>query len=159
MRSLAGHRSLQLVLDLAPAASDTEAEQKAMHRLAAEAVLATWAEARASGAEPLRAAAAESLLRNAIDTHLGGSKMPSDTLPALARQVYAVLGDIAAHLTPSDRAQLPSNPMSEPPMAAWLALAATPRQQADDPDCSAVWLTIIQALGSLRQGGPQWADC
>jgi hypothetical protein len=154
MRSYAGHRSLQLVLDLAPMVPDAEAEQKAMHRLAADAVLAAWTEASASCVEPLWAAEAESYLRNVIKELLGGIMVRSDVPPALARQVYAVLGEIAAQVAPSDRAQLRSNALSEPPMAAWLALAATPRRQADDPQCSAVWLTVIQALGSLRQGGP-----
>jgi hypothetical protein len=152
MRSLAGHHSLQLILDREPMLPDMEAEQKEMHRMAAGAVLATWAEVYASCTDPLRAGKAESWLHYAIDTYLGGLKMPSDNPPALARRVYAVLGDIIAQLSPSDRAQLRSSAMSEPPMAAWLALAAVPREQADDPDCSVVWLTVIQALGSMQQG-------
>lgn len=74
-------------------------------------------------------------------------------LPDLSRQVYAILHEIAEHLTPTDRAQLRTMLATEPPMLYWLLLGRVPGRLMDTPATEAVWRAVLPALGALRLGG------
>ena len=77
----------------------------------------------------------------------------SEEIPRLARSSRAALREIAAHLTPDDRATLRTMPLGEPPMAFWIHLAAAPREQSESTTTITVWKMVLRTLGSVGQLG------
>ncbi len=55
--------------------------------------------------------------------------------PQLSRRVYAMLNEIAAHLTPSDKARLRSMSMEHPTLTYWEILAAAPENLTSPGAC------------------------
>jgi hypothetical protein len=71
----------------------------------------------------------------------------------IAARVHAILHEMDAHLNPANRARIRSA-ARELPLDAWLALAAVPTADMDDPRTRQVWEAVARALGVVRQGGP-----
>ena len=78
--------------------------------------------------------------------------MPSNPNSGHSAHIHAVLYEMDAHLTPANRASIRST-ATDLPLDAWLALAAAPVSDMNDP-IRRVWETIVRALGVVRQGGP-----
>lgn len=74
--------------------------------------------------------------------------------PQLSRRVYATLNEIAAHLTPTDKARLRSMSMEHPTLTYWEILAAVPDSFTTPGPCDDAWRVIVKALGHLEHGGP-----
>jgi hypothetical protein len=70
--------------------------------------------------------------------------------PPLARQVFAILRDVAEHATPNDRARLRTMFLPEPPLSFWKLIAAVPQEQSDDGRCLTIWKIVLRALGDIR---------
>ena len=73
--------------------------------------------------------------------------------PQLSRRVYAMLSEIAAHLTPNDKARLRSMSMEHPTLTYWEILAAVPENLTSRGPCDEAWRVIAKALGHLELGG------
>jgi hypothetical protein len=153
LRDLLGHASLQLTLDLVADDPDTEAEQHALHAMAVSGICSVWREATALVRDPLAVARASLQLDYNIRQRFGGSLMPEQMPSSLATRVHAVLYEMDAHLTPTNRATIRSA-ANELPLDAWLALAAAPVPDMQDERTRQVWVTVVRALGVMRQGGP-----
>ena len=153
LRDVLGHASLQAVLDLVTETPDAEAEQRMLHEMAASGVRTVWAQVSKTLHDPLALARASLQLSYGMHFKLGENLMANDVNTELSSRVHAVLYDMDAHLTPSNRASIRSS-ATELPIDAWLALAAVPAADMDDPDTRQVWETIVRALGIVRQGGP-----
>ena len=101
----------------------------------------------------LAAAKAENKLAYRIQAELKGSTMtPTKVTPPLARQTYAIVQEIVAHLTPDDRARLRTISTSSPPLAFWKLMANVPAEQCDNPKCVGVWLIALSGMGHISQG-------
>jgi hypothetical protein len=153
LRDILGRASLQTILDLVADAPDTEAEQIALHSMAVSGIRTVWRDATSYVRDPLAVARASLQLDYSIRSKFGGTLMPEHTASSLATRVHAVLYDMDAHLTPSNRASIRSA-ANELPLDAWLALAAAPVADMDDTGTRQVWETVVRALGIVRQGGP-----
>jgi hypothetical protein len=141
------------LLDLVADAPDTEAEQIALHSMAVSGIRTVWRDATSTVRNPLAVARASLQLDYSIHSKFGGTLMPEHTASSLATRVHAVLHDMDAHLTPSNRASIRSA-ANELPLDAWLALAAAPVADMADTGTRQVWETVVRALGIVRQGGP-----
>jgi len=82
--------------------------------------------------------------------------MSEDTTTPLGQQVHATLHEMDAHLTPDNRARLRSAGPALP-LDAYIALAAVPASETDNPATMAVWQTAVRALGIIRHGGSPMA--
>ena len=138
----------EAILELLGVPANPAAEQQALQKVAVEVLRDVWA--IVSTGCPDRLAVAEGTARlNGRIFKLTGDR-PVETLPQLSKQVYAVLGEIVAHLTPGDRAKLRTMLTTDPPMLYWTLLSQVPRQLADDPAAEAVWRATMPALGAVR---------
>ena len=151
LRGLLGHASLQTILDLVAEVPDTEAEQRILHEMAASGLRIVWRGISVVLHNPLALARASLQLNYGMQLKLGEFLMP-DSVPSSA-QIHAALYEMDAHLTPTNRASIRSA-ATELPIDAWLALAAAPASDMDEPSTRQVWETIVRALGVVRQGGP-----
>ena len=73
--------------------------------------------------------------------------------PQLSRRIHAALGEIAAHLTPNDKARLRSMSIEHPTLTYWEILAAAPENLAAPGPCDKAWRVIAKALGHFDVGG------
>jgi hypothetical protein len=73
-------------------------------------------------------------------------------IPALARQNYAVLKEIAKHLSPDDRARLRTMSGSHLPISFWKLLAYAPAAHTDSDPCTEVWKVILGGMGYIGHG-------
>ena len=144
--------SLQVIIDLAQADLDAEAEQKVIHQFVVSHAWEVFLRARDTHQVILDAAHAENLFRGSAYRALGEAKLPTDDTPGLARRAYAVIREIAKHLTPDEKAHLRSSVLSTPSVIYWSILAAVPREQAEDTSAEAVWRTVIYAMGRISVG-------
>ena len=147
-----GHASVQLVFDLLNDSENAPEEQRRFDRLIASEVRLAFNLAATALVRPLHAARAEYRLEAGIHFRLKGESM-SKTFnpPPLARQTFAILREVADHATPTDRAQLRTMFLPEPPLSFWKMMAAVPQEQIDDEHCLAIWKIILRALGHVRQ--------
>ena len=153
LRGLLGHASLQTILDLVAETADTEAEQRILHEMAASGLRVVWQGVSVVSHNPLDLARASLQLNYGMQLKLGEFLMPDGNPSKLSAQIHAALYDMDAHLTPANRASIRSA-ATELPVDAWLALAAAPVSDMDDPKIRPVWETIVRALSVVRQGGP-----
>jgi len=153
LRGLLGHASLQTILDLVAETADTEAEQRILHEMAASGLRAVWQGVSVVSHTPLDLARASLQLNYGMQLKLGEFLMPDGNPSKLSAQIHAALYDMDAHLTPTNRASIRSA-ATDLPVDAWLALAAVPVSDMDDPKIRPVWETIVRALSVVRQGGP-----
>ena len=154
LSSVAGSASVQLVLDLLSGDPDPEKEQQGINHLVAHLVWGVFREVQSSFHDPLLVAAGEDHLRGKLILYFGIEAMQtSEEIPRLARSSRAALREIAAHLTPDDRATLRTMPLGEPPMAFWIHLAAAPREQSESTTTITVWKMVLRTLGSVGQLG------
>ena len=153
LRDLLGHASLQTILDLVADTPDTQAEQLTLHEMAAAGLRTVWEEVSVVLHDPLALARASLQLNYGMQLKLGEHLMPSNSNSGHSAHIHAVLYDMDAHLTPANRASIRST-ATELPLDAWLALAAAPVSDMNDPNTRRVWETIVRALGVVRQGGP-----
>ena len=77
--------------------------------------------------------------------------MERPEIPYLARQTHAIIDEMAAHLTPDDKARLRTMSLSEPPLSFWVLMGRVPPDQTDDERCIEVWKVILRGLGSMTQ--------
>jgi hypothetical protein len=152
-RALVGPPSVQMVLDLLHQDVDAAAEQQQLDQLVARSVRVVFDEAVGVLVELLHAARARERLLAGIRKQLMGATM-SDTegRPHLAAQTFAILQDMAAHLTPDDRARLRTMSLVDPPLSFWKLMARVPQRLAEDVACLAVWKTVLRAAGHVRPG-------
>ncbi len=153
LRDLLGHASLQTVLDLVADAPDTQAEQGMLHKMASSGLRTVWDQVSKTLNDPLALARASLQLNYGMHIKLGEHLMADDVHSELSSRVHAVLYDMDAHLTPSNRASIRSA-ATELPIAAWLVLAAVPAADMDEANTRLVWETIVRALSVVHQGGP-----
>jgi hypothetical protein len=153
LRGLLGHASLQTILDLVAETPDTEAEQRTLHEMAASGLRIVWHGVSVVLHDPLDLARASLQLNYGMQLKLGEYLMPESVPSKLSAQIHATLYEMDAHLTPTNRASIRSA-ATELPVDAWLALAAAPASDMDEPKTRMVWETIVRALGVVRQGGP-----
>lgn len=150
----AGMASVQLLLDLLGRDPDPEVEQRAMANLARKGAEYVFVCAADVCADPLRQARAELVLRNAMHVQLpGDERMAKNEIPSLARRVHAVLGDVASHLTPDERAALRTMGSGVPPMCLWAMLAQAPAELTGAGVRDEAWTTIFRAMGRVAPGG------
>ena len=153
LRDLLGHASLQTILDLVADTPDTQAEQLVFHEMAAAGLRTVWEEVSVVLHDPLALARASLQLNYGMQLKLGEHLMPSNPNSGHSAHIHAVLYEMDAHLTPANRASIRST-ATDLPLDAWLALAAAPVSDMNDPNIRRVWETIVRALGVVRQGGP-----
>lgn len=139
------------VLALLAGPPDPAAEQLALLKSAVAVLRAVWSQIATGCPDPLRRARGAYRLGASIDKLTGEPSMTDS--PDLARQVYAILNEIAEHLTPNDRARLRTMLSTEPPMLYWMLLGQVPPRLADRPATEAVWRAALPALGAIRPGG------
>src|SRR5262249_3056568 len=144
---------LQVILDLIVEPPDTQAEQRTLHSMAAEAIRAVWRDLTNPLSNHLPAARASLQLDYRMRDKFGEQLMTDDLLSQLGARVHAVLYEMDAHLTPANRASIRSA-ANELPLDAWLALAAAPTVDMTQSNTRQVWETVVRALGVVRQGGP-----
>ena len=149
---------LQWVIDRLQEPRDIEGEAASIEQVVAHAVrrafdIAVAATPRSEGAYR-RIAEAEGSLDWRISEHLkgGATEMTFDP-PQLGRRIHAALGEIAAHLTPQDKARLRSMAMEHPTLTYWEILAAVPESLSSAGPCDEAWRVIAKALGHLALGG------
>ena len=70
--------------------------------------------------------------------------MTDDLSSKFGTRVHAVLYDMDGHLTPDNRASIRSA-ARELPLDAWIALAAAPAAELDQPETRQVWETVVRA--------------
>ena len=150
-RTLVGPSSVQFVFDRLKDEEDIASEQKQLDQLVADAVIDAFDVAVTVSANPLRVARAEDRLRAGLRFDLGGAAMSDrDAIPPLARQTFAILNEIMAHLSPDDRARLRT--MShDPPLSFWKLMARVPELQAENDRCLAVWKVVLRTMGRVTQ--------
>jgi hypothetical protein len=137
-----GHQSVQLVFDLLNAPENVSSSRLRCGKLSISP----------HRHFPLHAARASERLETGIHFKLRGEAMSKEfNPPPLARQVFAILRDMAEHATPDDRARLRTMFLPEPPLSFWKMVAAAPQEQTDDARCLEVWKIILRSLGHLRQ--------
>jgi hypothetical protein len=153
LRDLLGHASLQTILDLVADTPDTQAEQITLHEMAAAGLRTVWEKVSVVLHDPLALARASLQLNHGMQLKLGEHLMPSNSNSGHGAHIHAVLYEMDAHLTPANRASIRST-ATDLPLDAWLALAAAPVSDMNDPNIRRVWETIVRALGVVRQGGP-----
>jgi hypothetical protein len=152
-RNLLGHQSLQVVLDLYADPPNTEAEQKQFNAMATAALGTVWREACTTVANPLLVARASLRLSDQMQAKFGEPLMTNGATSTLGKRVHAVLHDMTKHLTPDNRASIRSA-ARELPLAAYIALAAVPASEMDNPASRRVWEAGVRALGVVQHGGP-----
>jgi hypothetical protein len=153
LRDRIGPASLQVVLSLVDEPADTQREQQELNAMAAEGVRAVWTVTANSLHDALRAARAADYLDGVLYAKLGEHLMSSDTEVPLSRRVHATLHEMDAYLTPDNRARLRSAGKALP-LDAYVALAAVPASETDNPATMSVWQTVVRALGDIRHGDP-----
>jgi hypothetical protein len=150
-RNAVGHPSVQLVFDLLTVAENAQEEQQRFDVLIATEVRRAFNFAATALVRPLRAARAQRQLETGIRFKLKGENMAREfDPPPLARQVFAILCEIAEHATPNDRARLRTMFVPEPPLSFWKLIAAVPQEQTSDDQCLTIWKIVLRALGDLR---------
>jgi hypothetical protein len=149
---------LRWVFDRLQEPRDIEAEAASIEKIVAGAMrgafdIAVAATPRSEGAYR-RIADAEGSLAWRISEHLkkGEEEMAFDP-PQLSRRIHAALGEIAAHLTPNDKARLRSMSIEHPTLTYWEILAAAPENLTSPGACDGAWRVIAKALGHLDVGG------
>jgi hypothetical protein len=152
LRRLIGPQSLQLILDLVGDEPDAAREQKAMHEMAVAGIRQVWGEAISAIVGPLRAARATLHLDWRVYTTFQEHVMAEMPGTDLGRRTAAVLYAIDSHLTPSSRARIRSS-ATELPLDAYIAMAAAPASETNDPGARRVWEAAIRALSVVHQGG------
>jgi hypothetical protein len=146
-----GHKSVQLVFDLLNVPENVSDEQKRLDVLIAAEVRRVFNLAATALVRPLHAARASNRLEAGIHFRLRGEAMSKEfNPPPLARQVFAILRDMAEHATPDDRARLRTMFLPEPSFSFWKMMAAVPQEQTDNERCLGVWKIILRALGHVR---------
>jgi hypothetical protein len=153
LRHLLGHQSLQVILDLVADPPDAQAEQQSLHRMAASGTRTVWRRVVRALQDPLASARASLQLDYRMQDKFGEPLMTEDMASKLGSRVHAILYDMDAHLSPANRAGIRSA-ARELPLDAWLALAAAPKEDTDQPETRQVWEAGVRALGVVRQGGP-----
>jgi len=153
LRDLLGPKSLQVILDLLADPPDTQAEQKILHEMAAHGVRTVWQDVTRTLHDPLAVARASLQLSYRMQDKFKEWLMTEDLPSKLGPRVHAVLHDMDRHLSPDNRASIRSA-ARELPLDAWIALAAAPAAEMDQPGTRQVWETVVRALGVVRQGGP-----
>jgi hypothetical protein len=154
LRNRIGPASLQVVLSLVDQAPDTQREQKQLNAMAAQGVRAVWSVSANSLCDALHTARATDQLDGILYAKLGEHLMSAAEAEVPLRQrVHATLHEMDAHLTPDNRARLRSAGRALP-LDAYVALAAVPASETDNPATMSVWQTVVRALGDIRQGGP-----
>jgi hypothetical protein len=153
LRDLLGHASLQTILDLVADPPDTQAEQLVFHGMAAAGLRTVWEDVSVAVHDPLPLARASLQLNYGMQLKLGEHLMSYNPNSGHSAQIHAVLYEMDAHLTPDNRASIRSA-ATDLPLDAWLALAAAPVSDMNDPNTRRVWETIVRALAVVRQGGP-----
>jgi hypothetical protein len=150
---------LQWVIGRLQEPQDIEAEAVSIERIISGAVRrafdsAVAATPRSEGAYRRIADAAGSLAWR-ISEHLkGGVEELTFDPPQLSRRLHATLGEIAAHLTPNDKARLRSMSIEHPTLTYWEVLAAAPENLTSPGPCDEAWRVIAKALGHLDVSGP-----
>jgi hypothetical protein len=150
-RARVGPASVQLVFDLLNEEENGPEEQRRLNVLVAAEVRNAFNLAVSALIRPLYAARAEYRLEGGIRFKLKGEAMPARSEPPpLARQVFAVLRDIATHATPDDRARLRTMFLPSPPLTFWKHMASVPEQQTNDERCIEIWKIVFRAVGDMR---------
>jgi hypothetical protein len=146
--------SVQIVFDLLNAAEDPVEEQRQLDVLVATLVRQAFATAVSAMVRPLAAARAELRLNQGILTRLKGAAAmaPRPDIPALARQSFAILQEIAKRLSPDDRAQLRTMSLAHPPMSFWRLLAHAPAAHAECDRGVEIWKVILAGMGHVALG-------
>lgn len=127
-------------------------EQQQLDQLVATAVEQAFDLATTVLVNSLQLARAEHRLRSGIQFELKGASMSeNDTTPFLARQTFAILGEMARHLSPDDKARLRTMSLSDPPLSFWKLMARVPEAQTDNERCLDVWKVALRALGRVHQ--------
>jgi hypothetical protein len=146
-----GHVSVQLVFDLLNESENTPEEQRRFDMLIAAEVRQAFNLAATALIRPLHAARAEHRLEAGIRFRLKGENMSKElNPPLLARQIFAILREVAEHATPDDRARLRTMFLPEPPLSFWKVVAAVPQEHVDNERCLAIWKIILRAVGHIR---------
>jgi hypothetical protein len=153
LRDRIGPTSLRVVLSLVDEPANTQREQQELNAMAALGIRAVWAVAASSLCDPLHAARASDHLDGVLHAKLGEHLMSTDTEIPLSRRIHATLHEMDAHLAPENRARLRSAGKALP-LDAYVALAAVPASETDNPATMSVWQTVVRALGDIRHGGP-----
>jgi len=153
LRNRIGAISLQVVLRLLDEAPDTQREQKELNAMAAGGVRAVWSVSVTSLCDALHTARASDQLDGTLYAKLGEHLMSDEAKIPLRQRVHATLREMDAHLTPDNRARLRSAGRTLP-LDAYVALAAVPASETENPATMSVWQTVVRALGNVRHGGP-----
>ena len=157
LRALLGHESLQAVLDLVADPPNTEAEQIALHAMAARGLRVIWQETASTVPDPLRVARANLELSRRLQNAFQENLMTAPEMSTLAKRVHAVLYSMDAHLTPDNRARIRSA-ATNLPLDAYVALAEVPADEMEQLVTRRVWETAIRGLSVVHQGGPSVGD-
>src|SRR5215207_2699355 len=157
LRALLDHESLQAVLDLVADPPNTEAEQIALHAMAARGLRVIWQETASTVPDPLRVARATLELSRRLQNAFQENLMTAPEMSTLAKRVHAVLYSMDAHLTPDNRARIRSA-ATNLPLDAYVALAEVPADEMEQLVTRRVWETAIRGLSVVHQGGPSVGD-
>jgi len=139
------------VLSLLGEPSDPAGEQQALLATAVAALRRTWSVVSTGCPDPLAVAEGTARIDGRIFKLTGGRPM-NESQP-LEKQVYATLRDIAAHLTPDDKARLRTMLTSEPPMLYWTLVGQVNVRLMGTPQTEAVWRAVLPALGTVAFTG------
>lgn len=143
----------ETVITLLATPADLVAEQLRLQTTMIGVLRAAWERLSSGCPDPLAIAIGTHRLHSRIRDLTGVITMtPRPDLP-LSKQVYAILNEITAHLTPDDRSQLRTMLATAPPMIYWVALSQIPERLSATPDLEAVWRAVLPALGSVHPGG------
>jgi hypothetical protein len=173
-RSSVTYSAIDLLFDLlASGRDDPAADQSKLNGLVATKLREAFAIAVPATVEPLASARAEKQLESAIRRKFpviskdaasgpsgggtGETRMADasehDNRPALAKQSFAILSEVAKHLTPNDRAGLRTMSLASPPLPFWKLIAKAPEEQEENPRCINIWKPVLRTLGRVNQSG------
>jgi len=150
---------LRWVIDRLQEPPNIEAEAASIEKIVAGAVRREFdssvaAMPRSAGAYRRIADAEGSLAWRITERLKGGEEEMAFDPPQLNRRIHAALGEIAAHLTPNDKARLRSMSIEHPTLTYWEILAAAPENLTSPGACDEAWRVTAKALGHLDVGGP-----
>jgi CRISPR type I-E-associated protein CasB/Cse2 len=139
------------VLSLLGQSSDPAAEQQTLLDTATTVLRRTWTDIATGCTDPLLLAQGTDRIEASILKLTGGKSVHA--FQPLEKQVFAILNDIASHLTPDDKATLRTMLATEPPMLYWMLLGQVHSTLMSTPRTEAVWRAVLPALGAVRHNG------
>jgi hypothetical protein len=139
------------VLSLLGQPSDAAAEQQALLETATTVLRRTWMVVATGSTDPLSVAEGTARIEARIHTLTGDRSVHE--FHALEKQVFAILNDVASHLTPDDKATLRTMLATEPPMLYWTLLGQVHASLMNTRQTEAVWRAVLPALGTVRLKG------